>query len=107
MRDVYENDINAVDLLVGTLAENPRPSNWAFGDTVFRDFMVMASRRLMADRFYTDNYNAEYYTKEGMAWIANNNMRSVLVRAFPRLKSVLSRAGNAFFPWNDQKEWKL
>ena len=105
--EVYENDINAVDLLTGTLAENPRPSNWAFADTVFRDFIVMASRRLMADRFYTDSYNEEYYTKEGLAWIDDNGMISVLLRAFPQLKSVLSRIGNPFFPWNNQAEWKL
>ena len=107
LRKVYEDDINAVDLLTGTLAENPRPSNWAFSDTVFRDFIAMASRRLMADRFYTDNYNEQYYTKEGLAWIDDNDMKSVLIRAFPLLKSVLYRVGNTFFPWNDQAEWQL
>ena len=105
--EVYKNDINAVDLMTGTLAENPRPSNWAFSDTVFREFIIGASRRLMADRFYTDSYNEDYYTKEGLAWIDDNGIRSVLLRAFPRLKSVLSRVGNPFFPWNDQAEWKL
>jgi hypothetical protein len=108
--EVYENDINAVDLLIGTLAESNkldwRPSTWAFSDTVFRDFIIMASRRLMADRFYTDNYNAEYYTEEGLAWIDNNDMRSVLLRASPQLNSVLSRVDNPFFPWNTQAEWE-
>ena len=107
LMEVYGNDVGMVDLLVGTLAENPRPPNWGFGDTVFREFIVMASRRLMADRFYTDNYNAEYYTKEGMAWVEQTNMKTVMLRHYPRLKSVLTRVGNPFFPWNEQAEWKL
>ena len=103
---LYSHDVNKIDLLIGCLAEDPRPSNWGFTDTTFRVFIVMASRRLLSDRFYTDYYNSTYYTQEGMEWIQTYNFKDVLLRAFPSLKNVLSRVENPFFPWNNQRNWK-
>ncbi|KAJ3062388.1 hypothetical protein HDU98_001740 [Podochytrium sp. JEL0797] len=47
---LYGGDIDAVDLLVGSLAEDVRPSGYAFSETTFRLFSIVASRRLSADR---------------------------------------------------------
>ena len=42
---------------------------FGFGETMFQIFILNASRRLQADRFYTDDYREEVYSKEGLAWV--------------------------------------
>ncbi len=44
LREVYQS-IDHVDAVVGLLAENP-PTGFGFGDTAFRIFVLMATRRL-------------------------------------------------------------
>jgi hypothetical protein len=93
-------DIDRVDLMVGTLAEGQRPSCYGFGETLFQVFTLMATRRLQADRFYTELYNAETYTAEGLEWIETSSMKGVLLRHFPELASTgLVDVANAFYPW--------
>ena len=63
-------------------------------------FTLMATRRLQADRFYTNDFRPEIYTAEGMAWIDAASMKSVLLRHHPSLASTgLSGVANAFYPW--------
>ena len=69
LMEVYGGDVEKLDLLVGTLAEENRPTKFGFGETMFQIFILNATRRLQADRFYTDCYTEEYYTKEGLKWI--------------------------------------
>ena len=45
----------------------------------------MASRRLNSDRFFTDSFTDDVYTPEGMTWIADNTMRTLLARHCPDL----------------------
>jgi hypothetical protein len=104
MRRVYDNDVEAIDLLVGTRAESHRPTGYGFGETMFQVFILNASRRLQADRFYTDSFNAETYTPEGLAWIDKADMKSVLVRHYPELLwTGLANVDNAFEPWDTGK----
>jgi hypothetical protein len=98
IREVYDGDIDAVDLQVGLLAE-PFPKGFGFSDTAFRVFILMASRRLKSDRFFTTDYRPEVYTQTGLDWVANNNMRSVLLRHFPQLEPALKGVKNPFAPW--------
>lgn len=98
IEEVYEGNIDRVDLQVGLFSE-PTPPGFGFSDTAFRIFILMASRRLKSDRFFTDDYRPEIYTAEGLRWIDNNTMGSVLVRHFPQLQPFLSRVNNAFAPW--------
>lgn len=98
LRDVYNNDINSVDLMVGMFAENP-PAGFGFSDTAFRIFILMASRRLKSDRFFTKDYTAEVYTQWGLDWIDNNSMLSVLRRHYPTVSPALFGVQNAFAPW--------
>lgn len=98
LRDVYQGDIDRVDLMVGLYAERP-PPGFGFSDTAFRIFALMAPRRLKSDRFFTDDFTAEVYTQVGMEWIADNNMSKVLVRHYPQLAPSLSKVKNAFAPW--------
>ena len=94
-------DVEKVDLQVGMHAETP-PPGFGFSDTAFRVFILMASRRLKSDRFITDCYTEEYYTKTGMRWIADNTMASVLLRHYPQLAPSLEGVENAFAPWKVQ-----
>ncbi len=99
LRDVYENDIDRVDLMVGMFAETP-PRGFAFSDTAFRILILMASRRLKSDRFFTSDYTADVYTQTGLDWIEHNDLRSVLTRHYPGLRPALVGIENAFAPWN-------
>jgi hypothetical protein len=97
LRRIYR-DVEDVDLMVGLYAER-LPEGFAFSDTAFRVFILMATRRLKSDRFFTYDYRPEVYTKEGMEWIENNTMKSVLLRHYPNLHPALSGVDNAFKPW--------
>jgi hypothetical protein len=98
IREVYEGDIDSVDLQVGLLAE-PLPPGFGFSDTAFRIFILMASRRLRSDRFFTNDYTPDVYTPEGLAWVEGNTMIDVLLRHHPELEPALDGCENAFAPW--------
>ena len=89
LRRVY-GDVERVDLMVGLYAE-PLPKGFGFSDTAFRVFILMASRRLKSDRFFTSDYNAETYTQAGLDWIDETSMRDVLLRHFPRARAGAAR----------------
>ena len=99
IRHVYNNDIEKVDLMVGLMAE-PLPEGMGFSDTAFRIFLLMASRRLKSDRFLSKDYRSEVYTKEGIDWVEENSMITVLKRHFPHLAPALRDKESAFHPWN-------
>lgn len=96
--EVYRGDIDSVDLMVGMFAE-PRPEGFAFSDTAFRIFVLMASRRLNSDRFFTRDFTPAVYTPEGLKWIDDTTMRTVLLRHFPALAPQLDGVENAFALW--------
>jgi Animal haem peroxidase len=98
LKQVYGR-IEDVDLLTGMLAE-PLPEGMAFGDTAFRVFILMASRRLNSDRFLTTEFTPEVYSQAGMDWVRDNDMKSVLLRHFPALAPALLHVKNAFWPWS-------
>ena len=98
LREVYEDDIDAVDLMVGLFAE-PLPPGFGFSDTAFRIFILMASRRLNSDRFFTTDFTPEVYTPLGMKWLDDNGFASVLLRHFPGLRPALRGVANPFAPW--------
>ena len=91
-------DVERVDLMVGLYAE-PLPKGFGFSDTAFRVFILMASRRLKSDRFFTRDYNAETYTQAGLDWIDETTMIDVLKRHYPELEPALRGVDNAFAPW--------
>jgi hypothetical protein len=99
LREVYGGEIERVDLTVGMFAER-RPAGFAFSDTAFRIFVLMASRRLNSDRFFTDDYTPEVYTQAGLDWVADTTMTTVLLRHYPELRPALRGVANAFTPWH-------
>jgi hypothetical protein len=103
LAEVYDH-VEQVDLLVGTLAEsksrrNGTPPGFGFSDTAFRIFILLASRRLKSDRFFTEDFRPEVYTPAGFAWVRDNNFRTVLHRQAPVLAGHFGNARNVFFPW--------
>lgn len=110
LKRIYNNDVEQIDALVGQLAETVRPEGFAFGETAFQIFILNASRRLMTDRFFTEDYTAETYTQTGINWVENNTMVDVIKRHFPELEFSLNGVENAFKPWglhvpDDYKDW--
>ncbi|MEA5595235.1 peroxidase family protein, partial [Rivularia sp. UHCC 0363] len=95
LREVYNNDIDSVDLMVGLFAED-LPEGFGFSDTAFRVFILMASRRLKSDRFFTKDYRAEIYTQFGLDWIENNSFVTILRRQYPDLIPKLTNVENGF-----------
>jgi hypothetical protein len=97
LRRMY-GDVERVDAMIGFYAER-KPKGFGFSDTAFRLFILMASRRLKSDRFFTRDYRPEVYTKAGLDWVENNSMRTVLLRHFPELEGALAGVANPFAPW--------
>ncbi|MGB7839874.1 MAG: peroxidase family protein, partial [Terrimicrobiaceae bacterium] len=98
IRDLYGGEIDRVDTQVGMFAED-LPDGFGFSDTAFRVFILMASRRLKSDRFFTTDWGPETYTQVGIDWINSNDMSSVLLRHYPDLAPALRGVKNAFAPW--------
>jgi hypothetical protein len=98
MHELYDGDIERLDLMVGLFAED-KPAGFAFSDTAFRIFILMASRRLNSDRFFTKDFTPAVYTKQGLTWIADNTMATVLLRHWPELRPAMRGVENAFMPW--------
>jgi len=97
LKRIYDNDVNKLDLIVGLYAETP-PEGFGFSDTAFRIFILMASRRLNSDRFFTTDYTPTVYTQTGLDWINQNTMGTVLLRHFPSLAPSLRGSTNTFAP---------
>jgi hypothetical protein len=98
IKSVYNGDLENVDLMTGLFAE-PLPEGFGFSETAFRVFILMASRRLKSDRFFTDDFRPEIYTEFGIDYIRRNSMLHVLRRHFPQLTPALDGVTNAFHPW--------
>jgi hypothetical protein len=102
LRRVYNNDLEKVDLMTGLFAE-PLPEGFGFSDSAFRIFILMASRRLKSDRFFTDDYRAELYTEFGLDYIKQSTMLALLKRHYPKVAPSLEGLENAFHPWKPVK----
>jgi hypothetical protein len=98
LKEVYNNDLEKVDTMTGLFAE-PLPAGFGFSETAFRLFILMASRRLKSDRFFTDDYRPEIYTEFGLDYIRRNSMLGILRRHYPQLEPALAGVKNAFHPW--------
>ena len=84
LKSVY-TDIDQVDFLVGCLVDKERPEGFAFGIVPYHIFVVMASRRLLSDRFFQEGLTADNYTPWGLSYLATGSFQSIIVRHFPEL----------------------
>jgi len=97
LKEVYGH-VDRVDTMVGLYAER-KPTGFGFSDTAFRIFILMASRRLKSDRFFTRDFTPQVYTRAGLDWIDQNSFKSVLLRHYPQLAPALEGVENGFAPW--------
>ena len=95
--EVYENELDRVDLTVGMYAE-PCPAGFGFSDTAFRVFILMASRRLNSDRFFT-GLHAGVYTPAGHGLDRRHRYGERAPASLPELAPPLRGVTNAFAPW--------
>ena len=98
INEIYGGDVDLVDTQIGMQAEQP-PKGFGFSDTAFRIFILMASRRLKSDRFFTEDFRPEVYTQVGFDWVNNNGMKDVLLRHYPELEPALEGVDRVFAPW--------
>lgn|SRR2546425_76785 len=101
LKEVYDN-VDAMDLMVGFFAEEP-PPGFGFSDTAFRIFILMASRRLKSDRFFTDDYRDDLYTPEGKKWIDQSTFNDVIRRNLDQsgqLQKKFRDVKNVFWRWD-------
>jgi len=96
-----QGGVEKLDLLIGTLAETVRPTGFGLGETQFQLFILMASRRLQADRFFTSDYNASVYSQEGLDWVDDASLKKVILRNYPELGTALKNVQekDIFSPW--------
>ena len=99
LEEIYGGDVSKLDLVVGSLAEEDRYENFAFGNTAFYIFALMASRRLMADPFFSNYFTPEVYTPVGYEWVQTQSMTDVILRHYPELEGAFEGVINAFHPW--------
>ncbi|KAF5795655.1 putative heme peroxidase superfamily, heme peroxidase, animal-type [Helianthus annuus] len=100
LNEVYGDDVEKLDLLVGIHAEK-KIKGFAICETAFFIFVLVASRRLEADRFFTTNYNAQTYTEKGLQWINKiESLKDILDRHFPEMSKTWMRCSSAFSVWD-------
>ncbi|XP_010254457.1 PREDICTED: alpha-dioxygenase 1-like [Nelumbo nucifera] len=100
LRQVYGDDVEELDLIVGLMAEK-KIKGFAISETAFIIFLLMASRRLEADRFFTSNYNEETYTRKGLEWVnRTESLRDVINRHYPEMTKKWMNSTSAFSVWD-------
>uniref|UniRef100_A0A6I9S3U3 Alpha-dioxygenase 1 n=1 Tax=Elaeis guineensis var. tenera TaxID=51953 RepID=A0A6I9S3U3_ELAGV len=100
LREVYGDDVEKLDLLVGLMAEK-KIKGFAISETAFFIFIIMASRRLEADRFFTSYFNEKTYTKKGFKWVnTTESLRDVIQRHHPDTAKKWMNSTSAFSVWD-------
>ncbi|KAI3722328.1 hypothetical protein L2E82_33361 [Cichorium intybus] len=104
LREVYNDDVEQLDLLVGMAAEK-KIKGFAISETAFIIFVIMASRRLEADRFFTSDFNEDVYTKKGLEWVnTTESLKDVLDRHYPEMTGRWMNSASAFTVWDATPE---
>ncbi|KAL3693413.1 hypothetical protein R1sor_007064 [Riccia sorocarpa] len=104
LREVYGDDVEKLDTLVGLLAEKKIPG-YAISETAFYVFLLMASRRLEATPNFTSNFNAGTYTELGLRWVnTTETLKDVLLRHYPDIVKTWMTADSAFSLWSAPPE---
>ncbi|KAB2085137.1 hypothetical protein ES319_A05G380300v1 [Gossypium barbadense] len=100
LKDVYGDDVEELDLMVGLMAEK-KIKGFAISETAFIVFLLMATRRLEADRFFTSDFNEETYTKKGFEWVnTTESLKDVLDRHYPEIPKKWINSTSAFSVWD-------
>ncbi|KAJ6359165.1 hypothetical protein OIU76_000809 [Salix suchowensis] len=102
LHDVYGNDVEKLDLLIGLHAEK-KIKGFAISETAFFIFLLIASRRLESDRFFTTNFNYRTYTERGLEWVnKTETLKDVIDRHFPGMTKKWMKCTSAFSVWDSE-----
>lgn len=99
LMSVY-SDIEEVDFMVGCLVDKERPEGFAFGIVPYHIFVVMATRRLLSDRFFQEGMTEENYSPWGLNYVQTQTFQSILERHFPELDGKIPAN-----PFSNEWEW--
>ncbi|XP_022884884.1 alpha-dioxygenase 2 isoform X2 [Olea europaea var. sylvestris] len=100
LHEIYGDDVEKLDLQVGLHAEK-KIKGFAISETAFSIFLLIASRRLEADRFFTTNFNSSTYTDKGLEWVnKTETLKDVIDRHFPKMTGKWMRCSSAFSLWS-------
>ncbi|XP_013586680.1 PREDICTED: alpha-dioxygenase 1-like isoform X3 [Brassica oleracea var. oleracea] len=100
LEDVYGGNVEELDLLVGLMAEK-KIKGFAISETAFNVFLLMATRRLEADRFFTSDFNEMTYTKKGLEWVnTTESLKDVFDRHYPEMTDRWMNSESAFSVWD-------
>ncbi|KAH0866870.1 hypothetical protein HID58_073892 [Brassica napus] len=100
LEDVYGGNVEELDLLVGLMAEK-KIKGFAISETAFNIFVIMATRRLEADRFFTSDFNEMTYTKKGLEWVnTTESLKDVFDRHYPEMTDRWMNSESAFSVWD-------
>ncbi|BBN01025.1 fatty acid alpha-dioxygenase [Marchantia polymorpha subsp. ruderalis] len=100
IKEVYGDDVEKLDLLVGLLGEKKIPG-FAISETAFFIFVLMATRRLESDARFTSRFNEENYTKIGLQWVnKTEGLKDVVQRHYPDIVTNWMTASSAFSIWS-------
>ncbi|EEF32824.1 oxidoreductase, putative [Ricinus communis] len=104
LHEVYGDDVEKLDLLIGLHAEK-KMKGFAISETAFFIFLLIASRRLEADRFFTTNFNSKSYTEKGLEWVnKTETLKDVIDRHFPGMTKKWMRCSSAFSVWDSEPD---
>ncbi|GFP98905.1 alpha-dioxygenase 2 [Phtheirospermum japonicum] len=100
MRHVYGDDVEKLDIMVGLMAEK-KINGFAISETAFIIFLLMATRRLEADKYFTSDFNEKAYTKKGLEWVnTTESLKDVLNRHYPEMSDKWINSDSAFSVWD-------
>ncbi|XP_024991524.1 alpha-dioxygenase 1-like [Cynara cardunculus var. scolymus] len=104
LHEVYGDNVEQLDLLVGMAAEK-KIKGFAISETAFVIFLIMASRRLEADRFFTSDFNEIVYTEKGLEWVnTTESLKDVIDRHYPEITNKWMNSTSAFTVWDATPE---
>ncbi|KAJ9453599.1 Alpha-dioxygenase 2 [Diplonema papillatum] len=95
LRRVYKC-VDDVDLQVGLMAEETRPSGFAIAETTYTLFLRQTRRRTRMDRFLTTSRNAETYTEWGLSYALSSNFKRLFENNYPNIVSEFPTGSNIF-----------
>jgi hypothetical protein len=75
LKNIYSNDVDKLDLIIGTYLE-PKMPKCIFGETIYNVFVLQTLRRITNDRFYTNDFNSKIYTKFGIEYIEKLHLKN-------------------------------
>jgi hypothetical protein len=106
LNQAYPEGIDSMDNMIGLHLEDKVPG-MIFGETTYSIFVTHTTKRLERDRFLTECYTPEYYTKFGIDHVEMCSMSKVLRRHYPEIGHLIEKDTNAFIPWDRRDAKKL